>query len=267
MVESNNNELLLQIEEYRKNTQIIRHHGDNRWYTRRSKLDWKPSVTSIISGAVDKGKGFEMWLGNQPSYEAACEVRDAAAKRGTLVHEYCEAINKGQDLDLRDDKKIIEEMGLDINEIAKYIMSYDLWRHECDVPVLVSEIMLYHDDIPWAGTFDMVLGGPMKCMMDIKTGQHYKAHDIQLNMYRILWNKIFPDFPCDLLKGLYLKGKWIKQPNYKSAAITVNEDICWKTYEMWQFLNTSGNRKPWPKEPAKLEFAFSASVDSDFGSL
>ena len=208
-----------------------------------------------------------MWLGNQPSYEAACEVRDAAAKRGTLVHEYCEAINKGQDLDLRDDKKIIEEMGLDINEIAKYMMSYDLWRHECDVPVLVSEIMLYHDDIPWAGTFDMVLGGPMKCMMDIKTGQHYKAHDIQLNMYRILWNKIFPDFPCDLLKGLYLKGKWIKQPNYKSAAITVNEDICWKTYEMWQFLNTSGNRKPWPKEPAKLEFAFSASVDSDFGSL
>ena len=73
-----------------------------------------------------------MWLGNQPSYEAACEVRDAAAKRGTLVHEYCEAINKGQDLDLRDDKKIIEEMGLDINEIAKYMMSYDLWRHECE---------------------------------------------------------------------------------------------------------------------------------------
>ena len=73
--------LFTDIEKYRKSTQIIRHHGDNRWYTRRSKLDWKPSVTSVIGGAVDKGKGFELWLGNQPSYEAACNVRNEAARR------------------------------------------------------------------------------------------------------------------------------------------------------------------------------------------
>ena len=261
-----NKGLLDQIEKYRKSTQIIRHHGDNRWYTRRSKLNWKPSVTSVIGGTIDKGKGFEMWLGNQPSYDAACKVRDEAARRGTLVHEYCEFINKGSNVDLQGDKHIIKELGLDINEIAKYMMSYDLWRHECKTPILVSEIMLYHDDIPWSGTFDMVLGeNDLFTMVDIKTGQHYKSHDIQLNMYRILWNKLFPDFPCEFLKGLYLKGKWIKQPNYKEAVVTINEDICWKTYEMWTYLNTSGNRKPWPKEPSVIEYSFKSEIDNEFG--
>ena len=71
--------------------------------------------------------------------------------------------------------------------------------------------MLYHDDIPWSGTFDMVTQNDKLAMVDIKTGEHYKAHDIQLNMYRILWNKIFPDFKIETIQGLYLKGKWIKQ--------------------------------------------------------
>tara|TARA_E500000305_G_C4028149_1_gene243068 strand:+ start:4964 stop:5761 length:798 start_codon:yes stop_codon:yes gene_type:complete len=259
-------ELMLQVESYQKQTNIIRHHGDSRWYTRRSKLDWKPSVTSVIGGAVDKGKGFEMWLGNQPSYDAACTVRNKAAKRGTLVHEYCEALTKGSDADLRDDKHIIEEEGCDIDEIAKYMMSFDLWRHESNSKVLVSEIMLYHDDIPWSGTFDMVTQNDKLAMVDIKTGEHYKAHDIQLNMYRILWNKIFPDFKIETIQGLYLKGKWIKQPNYKLANVKIDEDICWKVYDLWTFLNTSGNRKPWPKDKYALEYAFEANIENELSA-
>ena len=218
------------IEEYRKSTQLKRHHGDSRWYSRKHNLNWKPSVTSVIGSTLHKGIGFEKWLGGQPTYEAACEVRNKAAKRGTIVHEYCEDIMDGLSFDLREDKAEIE--GCDMDEISKYLMSFEAWRYDVIPKLEVSELKLFHDEIPWSGTFDLICKiSENLTMVDYKTGEHYKSHDVQLNMYRILWNKIFPDFKTDDLYGLYLKGRWIKGPNYKFKKVKVNEDICWQVWE------------------------------------
>ena len=238
------------IAEYKKNTQLKRHHGDSRWYSRKHKLDWKPSVTSVIGNTIHKGVGFEKWLGSQPTYEAACEIRDAAAKRGTLVHDYCENIIEGLSFDIRDD--IADDDNYDMNEISKYLMSFEKWRYDVNPNPLATELKLFHDDIPWSGTFDLLIGEEdNRCMIDYKTGGHYKAHDIQLNMYRILWNKIFPDYPVDTLAGLYLKGTWIKEPNYKFKKTPINEEVCWQTWELFKFLN-----KVYPKDKPSLQYKF-----------
>jgi hypothetical protein len=66
-----------------------------RFYTRQQLIDagYKnprheevPSVTTIIS-AKRKGIGFDIWLGNQPSYKAAAKYRDYRARIGLAVHK------------------------------------------------------------------------------------------------------------------------------------------------------------------------------------
>ena len=84
------------IELYKENLDIRRHESGERWYAPRGSYNWKPSVTTIIGGTIDKGKGFEMWLGNHPSYKIACEERDIAAERGTIVHDLDEKYIHGE---------------------------------------------------------------------------------------------------------------------------------------------------------------------------
>ena len=45
---------------------ILVNTQDDRWYKTEDN-PWRPSVTSIIGSVLNKGKGFENWLGNQPS--------------------------------------------------------------------------------------------------------------------------------------------------------------------------------------------------------
>ena len=244
------NKLSIAIEEYKKNTQLKRHHGNSRWYSRKHKLDWKPSVTSVIGSVLNKGIGFEKWLGNQPSYDKACEVRDAAARRGSLVHDYCEDLIGGLSFDIRDDIKDDDNYNMD--EIAKYLMSFQKWRYDYNPKPEAAEVKLFHDDIPWSGTFDLIIRQDNSLqMIDYKTGDYYKSHEFQLNMYRILWNKIFPDFPVESIAGLYLKGKWIKEPNYNFKNFKINEDICWKVWDLYSFMN-----KLYPKAKPELQYKF-----------
>ena len=68
---------------------ILVNTQDDRWYKTEDN-PWKPSVTSVIGSVLSKGRGFEQWMGNLPSYKIACEERDIAADRGTTVHELAE---------------------------------------------------------------------------------------------------------------------------------------------------------------------------------
>ena len=139
-----------------------------------------------------------------------------------------------------------------MEEISKYLMSFDKWRHDTSPSPIATEMKLFHDDIPWSGTFDLLIGkDDNRCIIDYKTGEYYKSHDIQLNMYRILWNKIFPDFPVETLAGLYLKGKWIKEPNYKFKNTKIDENICWQVWELYKFLNNV-----YPKSKPSLQYKF-----------
>ena len=209
-------------------------------------------MTTIIGDTINKGKGFDMWLGNHPSYKIACEERDEAAARGTKVHELAERYMLG------------EKVESDNEEICKHLMSFEKFWLENEVQLVATELFMWWADTPWAGTCDIIakIGGDY-CLIDIKTGNQYKSHEIQLNMYAELYNKIAEEWDLPKvtqLYGLYTKGKWIREPNYGLKKFKFNLEVAMSTYKLWEFL--MGGR-PWPKAKVKLKTEFQIGGNKD----
>ena len=241
------------IDEYLKKTQIKRHDGEGRWYSQGKSNNWKPSVTTIIGETCSKGKFFDEWL--MKNGLNAIKLRDEAADRGTAVHEKVEELLDGN------------EVKIDNEFIQKSLMSFEKWYFEIKPSVITKELFLYHKEVPWAGTPDIIaLINNRLSIIDIKTGDYRKTHEIQQLMYMVLWNRIFPECPIQDLYGLYLKGKWIKEPNYGFRKFDTKNIIHDKVYELWCFLNFPYG-KPKPKVKAKLKEAFIIGPNGDTRSI
>lgn len=231
----------LLIDDYIKKTKIKRHEGEGRWYSQGKSENWKPSVTTIIGQTCSKGKFFDEWL--MKNGLNAINLRDEAAERGTAVHENIELLLNN------------EEIVVNNEFIQKSLMSFEKFYNEQKPKVFTQEIFLYHKDIPWAGTPDIIaeVNGRLS-IIDIKTGDYRKTHEIQQLMYVDLWDKIFPECPIQDIYGLYTKGKWIKEPNYQFRKFT-RSVIHLNVYNLWCFLNFPYG-KPKPKSKPKLKEVF-----------
>ncbi len=236
------------ISEYKP--RIERNTGDERWYRIVSKTKWLPSVTTMIGSVLHKGEGFEKWLGDNPSYDIACEKRDKAAVLGTLVHDQCEKLLHGETIVEMQDKSVI-----------KRLMSFTEWHKEYKPDVAVTELKLVHPDVPYSGTPDIVcyINGKLH-MVDIKTGNPYETHQLQLSCYKTLWDNIFPDYPIEKMYGLYLKDSWISKvaPNFKEYKYTPKEVDC--VYKLWKW-KKGGNPKPKSGYPLKTHFKLKVNKD------
>ena len=240
------------IELYKESLDIRRHESGARWYAPVGSYDWKPSVTTIIGGTLSKGKGFEQWLGNHPSYKIACEERDKAADRGTLVHDLAEKYMHGESVEAEDE------------EICKHLMSFEKFWRDNEIQMIDTELFMWHKDVPWAGTCDIIAKMNGKyAIIDIKTGGYYKSHEIQLNMYAELLSKITGE-EIGILAGLYTKGRWIREPNYQLKKFKFNLDIAISVDSVWRFLN-GGNPKP--KMKAKLKTTFQIGGNNEYELL
>ena len=241
---------------YKKNTDIRRHESGDRWYAPKGANVWKPSVTTIIGATIHKGIGFDQWLGNKPSYKIACEERDIAANRGTKVHKLAELYMLGD---------IVEA---ETEEIGKHMMSFEKFWLENEVQLIATELFMWDKDVPWAGTCDIIAKiGKDYCLIDIKTGNQYKSHEIQLNMYAELYNTIAEEYDIPKvtkLYGLYTKGKWIREPNYGFKNFKFNLEVAMSTYNLWKFL-IGGN--PWPKMKVKVKTSFQIGGKSESEKL
>ena len=230
------------IDDYIKKTKINRHEGEGRWYSQGNSGNWKPSVTTIIGETCSKGKFFDEWL--MKNGLNAINLRDEAAERGTAVHEAIEALLNRK------------EVHAGTEFIQKSLMSFEKFYNEQKPKVFTQEIFLYHKDMPWAGTPDIIaeINGNLS-IIDIKTGDYRKTHEIQQLMYMDLWNKIFPECPIQDIYGLYTKGKWIKEPNYGFRKFDSRTKIHHRVYDLWCFLNFPYG-KPKPKSKPKLKEVF-----------
>ena len=235
-----------------KKIRVKRFDADQRWYALEGTEQWKPSVTSIINGACAKGKHFDDWL--MKNGKEAIVIRDKAALNGTLVHESIEALLNGETVNIKDDF------------ISKGLMSFERFYIECSPTIEEKEIFLYHRNIPWAGTPDIIGRISNKLsIIDIKTGDYRKSHELQQLMYMDLWNTIFPEHPIEEIYGLYLKCKWIKEPNYILRRFNRKSKLHTGVYDLWNFLNN----KPWPKTKANLKKTFTLNIKekNDVSSL
>tara|TARA_R100000664_G_C2760174_1_gene151032 strand:- start:25655 stop:26416 length:762 start_codon:yes stop_codon:yes gene_type:complete len=213
---------------------IERNDGDERWYRIPGETKWLPSVTTMIGSVLNKGEGFEKWLGDNPSYDIACEKRDKSAELGTLVHDQCEKLLKGE--------TIIEKQN---KSVMKRLMSFVAWyRSKKPIDVIATELKLVHKNVPYSGTPDIVCYIDNKlCLVDIKTGAPYESHQLQLTSYKTLWDNIFPNHTIDKMYGLYLKDTWISkiEPNFKEYKYCPEEVEC--VYKLWKW-QKGGNPRP-----------------------
>lgn len=239
--------LKTKIKEYIKETKrVVKHPSNERWYAPKGTKQWRPSVTTIINAAISKGIGFHQWLGNHPSYKIACEMRDIAANRGTAIHNHVE--------DLLNGKKVVP----DSEEIAKYLMSFEKFYQEHEVELLATELFMWDIALPWAGTCDIICMLDNKlAIIDLKTGNYYKSHEIQLNMYKELFLRSVLNEPVEIdIYGLYVKGTWIKEPSYSLKKFKIRPDVSQATLLIWEFLNGPRNGKPWPKDKQDIKTGF-----------
>ena len=247
------------VTKFLQTNQIVSKEGKTRWYSVAGSKQWVPSVTSILSAAA-KGEYFEKWLANQGSWENACKVRDEAAQRGTIVHEISE--------DLLNGEEVILDAGPDI---VKRVMCLEEWYNDYEPEVIMQEVMLAFPGIRFAGRFDILarINGK-NVLIDIKTGNYYKSHDLQATMYKILWDTIIEDigggkeYMIDEMYGLYLNDRWIKKPNPQYKQLKFLPEIVKGVADTWFWMNsdTRGN-EPKPKTKMKLPSTFKLGVEHD----
>tara|TARA_Y100000593_G_scaffold82070_1_gene153927 strand:+ start:11903 stop:12652 length:750 start_codon:yes stop_codon:yes gene_type:complete len=237
--------------------EIIYHEGNERWCAPKGTKQWKPSVTTFLGATLNKGIGYDTWLGNALSYKDACKERDMAARRGTIVHDLCEKLIKEGNI------SIPEELNKEFGEaISKRMMSFELWYRQHCPEIITTEYKLYHPSLPFSGTPDIVCKiNDKMTLIDIKTGNPYPTHQLQLTCYKMLWDAVFPEHPIQEMYGLYLKDSWISkvEPQYKKYKYA--PEVVNNVHAVWEWI---AGGKPWPKSkyPVKLSFSIKENEEN-----
>lgn len=157
---------------------------NEHWYPSPSCKDvWYPSVSTIVS-IFPKGKGFEMYMAKQNSYEEAQDILAEAGQRGTIVHKATEALEEGKTL-FRDMYNL---------EQWQMIMSFVDWYNEYKPTPIAIEKSLVSDRQETGGTIDRVyLIDGVRTLLDIKTSKKiYDSQWIQTAKYSKLWDEFNP---------------------------------------------------------------------------
>lgn len=187
-----------------------------------------PSVTTVIKQTTPTSPFLIKWM--VENGDAATEKRDMAAAYGTFMHIQFERliILRRYDLDkagavLRDymeqenipDKYFFEWLP----RIRKDILAFAQFIKDYEVKPLAVEISLVSED-GYAGCIDLpcamtVKGKTFRAIIDFKSGRNgfYEDYEIQLGMYRQMWNENFPDTPIERIFNFAPKD-WRKSPTY-----------------------------------------------------
>lgn len=172
------------------------------WYVRTDTGEKVPGVTTIIGQGLAKPflvpwginttaeAAVNEWddLAAMPPADrlkrlkkAAYDERDAAAKRGTEIHDLAERIGRGEEVDVPD------ELAGHVESAVKF---YDEWQPE----VVLAERVCFHLQYGWAGTFDLIARFPdgRVALLDWKTSKRiYEDTALQLAAYR--WSTHYVD--------------------------------------------------------------------------
>jgi hypothetical protein len=139
---------------------------------------------------------------------------------------------------------------------------------------IASEIMLYHKQIRWAGTCDLVTKIRLRSnsrdlvtmLIDYKTGKEYKEHPLQLASYAMLWNKHIrnQDLRVTHVGNLYLGDLWKKTPKYKLKVYPLDDTLKQKFIKIMDaWVAVNGNLRVKDPEPATTKWEIDKSHLTD----
>lgn len=172
---------------------------DNRYYT-LDNVTFFPSVTSILE-VYPKGFGFNQWLkdvGNNAS-----EIAERAAEQGSRVHNACDQLAKGYEL------QWINEAGEGVYSLEewKMILRFKEFIQLSGAKIVHNERSLCSPELGYGGTIDLVIELDGKLwLIDIKTSNYlHTVNELQVAAYAAMYNKE-GGIPIHQTGILWLKG-------------------------------------------------------------
>jgi hypothetical protein len=216
-----------------------------RYYYRfdeNGEPEFYPSVTTMLKQVMPMSPFLLDWmLAN--GKEGATEKRDLAAAYGTFMHGQFEKliINREYDFDMvpgyvlefmeRENlpEKVFGEWCI---KIRKDVLAFAQFVRDYNVKPLAVEIGLVHPECRYAGCVDLPCimtepksGKVFSAIVDFKSGRKgfYEEHELQLHLYRDMWNANFPGKPIERLFNFSPKD-WRTKPTYNLKEQTDSEN-------------------------------------------
>lgn len=206
-----------------------------RYYYRfntNGEPEFYPSVTTLLKLVMPTPPALLDWM-IANGKDGATEKRDLAAAYGTFMHGQFETliINRRYDFDnvpvvLLD---YMERENIPVTylpqwaiKIRKDVLAFAQFVRDYNVKPLAVEIGLVHPDFHYAGCVDLPCvmtdpktGKKFTAIVDFKSGRKgfYEEHELQLHLYREMWNVNYPDKPVERVFNFSPKD-WRKAPTY-----------------------------------------------------
>jgi hypothetical protein len=221
---------------YQLNTKGYRYYYK---YDEKGEPQFFPSVTTILSQTMPESPFLKQWR-DKLGAEAADRYRDERAAYGTFMHGLFGEllINRTIDLDdIQDKLKVyIEQKQLPVDfifyadDLKKDVLAFAQWVADYDVRPLAIEIALVSELKHYAGMIDLVCTlqtkeGRKTAIVDFKSGRNgfTEEHELQLHLYRDMWQENFPEHPIDRVFNFSPKDWRKDKPTYNFKDQTESE--------------------------------------------
>ena len=205
---------------------------DGRFYTDEDG-NYFPSATTLLE-AYPKPYALIQWMKEMGS--KADEIRDAAGKRGSSVHQLTEDYDKGVECTLLDEygkpKYSLDEWSM-FERYVEFSVNHNPQHHLIEQTIISPEL-------GFAGTIDRICTIDGKTyVLDIKTSNGiYNSYWLQLAAYRKLHDMLFYDIISEL-PVRKIDGVAILWLNAKTRTNGKNGAIQGKGWQMVTEMDTS----------------------------
>lgn len=206
---------------------------NHRYYYRYvgNEIRFYPSVTTLLKQVLPTSPALIDWM-IANGKDGSVEKRDLAAAYGTFMHIQFEhlLINRRYDFDavplglaeyLEQEnlpEKVFNEW---LSKVRRDVLAFAQFVKDWNVRPLAVEIGLCSEkgyagclDLPCIMT-DPKTGDDFRGLVDFKSGRKgfWDEHEIQLHLYRMMWNENYPDMPIERVFNFSPKD-WRKAPSY-----------------------------------------------------
>ena len=207
----------------------------HRYYYRFNEAgepEFFPSVTTLLKQVMPTPPALLDWM-IANGKDGATEKRDLAAAYGTFMHIQFETlvINRRYDFDnvpavllgYMERENLPEKVFAEwLPKIRKDVLAFAQFVRDYNVKPLAIEIGLVHPEYHYAGCIDLPCimtdpktGKQFIAIVDFKSGRKgfYEEHELQLHLYREMWNVNYPETPVSRVFNFAPKD-WRTKPTY-----------------------------------------------------
>ena len=201
-------------------------------YDENGNPEFYPSVTTILSQTLPKSPFLIKWIADK-GIEESERYKGERAAYGTFMHAAFEEllINRAYDLDglkgklksYIENNRLPDDFIYYADDLKKDVLAFAQFVLDYDVRPLAVEIALVHPYYKYAGMIDCPctmlakIGSDdrINAIVDFISGRKgfYEESEIQLGMYRDMWNVNFEQFPITKVFNFSPKD-WRKRPSY-----------------------------------------------------